>query len=101
MQWIHISNAVPEIDVPVLVWNDTYNECEIRYRLNEFYPECIDIKNKYVWDHQGIINEIEYWMPLPIQPERSKREDIDENEGEYKFSGCTTCGDDFGQCDCQ
>jgi hypothetical protein len=68
-KWISVKNEVPPIGLPVLIWNGTFNECEIRSRTDEFYPECEDEKNKYAWTEQGIVNDIEFWMPLPQPPE--------------------------------
>jgi len=68
MEWISVEDRLPELEYEVLVWNGTFKKCEIRYRENENYPSESDIKNRYVWNCQGIVNEIEYWMPLPPPP---------------------------------
>lgn len=75
MEWINIKDKIPEVLENVIVWNGTLNQCEIQYRLNEYYEESSDLKNKYAWNEQGIFNNIEYWMPLPNQPDRLNPED--------------------------
>lgn len=67
-KWIHVKDRIPEIGIEVLVWNSNFNKVEIRYRLDEIYPSANDLHNVYVWNDQGIFNEIEYWMACPDEP---------------------------------
>lgn len=67
-EWISVKDRVPEIDKDVLVFDSNTKQCSVRYRLNEFYPDCDEENNKYAWNDQGIINSVTHWMPLPEPP---------------------------------
>jgi hypothetical protein len=68
LKWIRVEDEIPPVHQEVLVWNSKLMQCEVRYRLNEVY-ENEENCNKYVWNEQGIFNEISYWMFLPNAPE--------------------------------
>ena len=68
MEWISVKDAVPYVNEDVLVWNGSLNTCQLTHRLDEFYPECPELHNRYVWSEQGVFNEIKFWMPLPSPP---------------------------------
>lgn len=67
-EWIDVKDFIPEIHKDVLVYRSR-GEIEIRYRTSEEYLDCLDPYNRYVWNDQGVCNDIIRWMPLPKPPE--------------------------------
>lgn len=63
-EWISIKDKVPPVGKEVLVYRSR-GLIEIQHRINEEYPDNIDIYNRYVWSDQGIANDITHWMPIP------------------------------------
>lgn len=77
MKWIKITEKLPEFDKKVLGYSDGADRIYICYRpyeneYNEHWCICDDVDCACV----GCTAPIDYWMPLPEQPERSKREDL-------------------------
>lgn len=70
MDWIHITERLPDYGKDVLIWNETLKCCDIRQLIDESYPDDPELCNKHIWTEQGIFNKIEWWTPLPEQPER-------------------------------
>ena len=71
-EWISVGDTLPPIGERVLVYQEggvySGNEIDIDIRVNENYPEEVEANNRIVWDSQGIVNDIHFWMPLPKPP---------------------------------
>jgi hypothetical protein len=71
MEWISTKERMPAKDSWVIVIrNDTSPHVAFFTATNKCYFFCIGSDVEQTW-------EPEYWLPLPNQPERSKREDHD------------------------
>jgi hypothetical protein len=83
MQWFNVKEQLPSIDTDVLVFVEETQKRHIPYdskmKVAHLYERMISDreteeskKDKLRWN---ILDTVLYWMPLPNQPERSKRED--------------------------
>ena len=69
MEWISVKDKMPAIYSWVLVTRrDATPQTAIFIATENYYYFCIGSDTGQTW-------EPEYWIPLPNQPERSKRED--------------------------
>jgi hypothetical protein len=66
VEWISVKIHWPPIHEDVLVFNR--GKMEVRFRLEEEYPDDPELCNRIVWSEQGICNEIEWWRYLPEPP---------------------------------
>lgn len=99
MDWINVKDKLPIIKNGIsdrlIVLCD---EDEKIFEANYFE----DFNGKSGWrDYQNTseLKSVTHWSIKPKRPERSKRENVDTDQ--FKYCGCTECGDDFGQCDCR
>ena len=69
--WVSVLEQIPPRFCDVLVFLRR-GSIEIRHITDEEYPCEADPYQKYVWNDQGIVNDITHWMPLPQHPELPK-----------------------------
>lgn len=78
MKWIDVKDELPKFNEKVFTYSEGSGRMYICFRrkeeeYNEHWSICEDQDCSCV----GCTAPIDYWMPLPNQPERSKREDYD------------------------
>ena len=86
MEWISVQYKLPEYNQRVLIFTNKdngWNDIELGQYLKENKDSGINKDGFYIWN-AGIedydIFVPSFWMPLPDQPERSKREDSQQCE---------------------
>lgn len=65
--WISVKDRLPKKLEDVLVFTER-GLIDIRRLEDEEYPECEEPYERYVWNDQGIVNDITHWMRLPEPP---------------------------------
>jgi len=76
MEWISVKKELPSFMEKVLAFSEGANRIYICFRREENeYNEHWVICEDQDCSCTGATGPIDYWMPCPNQPERSKRED--------------------------
>lgn len=65
MEWISVTNRLPEIDKPVITWHMEYPDIEFM-RIG-YYDPSSETKSGWRDDEYCNIN-VTHWMPLPNPP---------------------------------
>lgn len=78
MKWNNVRDILPPFDEKVLGYSEGANRIYICFRRKEDeYNEHWAICEEQDCSCVGCTAPISHWISLPLQPERSKREDLD------------------------